>query len=117
MAGRPCSSSWSKAYFSWTCQKVRKAEGRGVWQRRRRVSLRRAELTTARGFRRSGLSCIAVADAAAAELVRAWVQCNYCGWLLTGAEDGGSMFEKYDVTRVGAPGDGGEYGVQEGELS
>lgn len=54
------------------------------------------------------------ADVEAFELAREWVQCNYCGWLATGAEDGGNMFEKYDVTRLGVPGDGGEYGVQEG---
>jgi len=56
----------------------------------------------------------ALADDAAFELAREWVQCTYCGWLATGAEDGGNLFEKYDVTKLGVPGEGGEYDVQEG---
>jgi len=55
-----------------------------------------------------------LADDAALELAREWVQCTYCGWLATGAEDGGNLFEKYDVTKLGVPGEGGEYDVQEG---
>jgi hypothetical protein len=54
------------------------------------------------------------------ELARRWIASNYCGWLATGGfakHDGpteGIMFEKHDAHKLGAPGDGGEYDVQDG---
>ncbi|KAK9711331.1 hypothetical protein K7432_007910 [Basidiobolus ranarum] len=54
------------------------------------------------------------------------INSTYCGWRLTGGEipgiltklknvtDSGKMFEKYDATRPGRPGGGGEYTVQDG---
>jgi alpha,alpha-trehalase len=47
------------------------------------------------------------------DLVYKWVLNNYCAWNETRSH-GGYMFEKYDATRVGLPGGGGEYEVQEG---
>eukprot|EP01059_Diplonema_ambulator_P021207 TRINITY_DN3524_c0_g2_i3.p1 TRINITY_DN3524_c0_g2~~TRINITY_DN3524_c0_g2_i3.p1 ORF type:complete len:612 (+),score=115.43 TRINITY_DN3524_c0_g2_i3:321-2156(+) len=43
-----------------------------------------------------------------------WIASNYCGWSLTGGAIEGLMFEKYNATHPGVPGDGGEYDVQEG---
>ncbi|RKP09962.1 glycoside hydrolase [Thamnocephalis sphaerospora] len=56
----------------------------------------------------------------AKQLAQRWINSNYCGWLATGGNGkqpgrtGGLMFEKYDASRLGIPGDGGEYEVQEG---
>jgi len=43
------------------------------------------------------------------ELARKWITSNYCGWVAKN-----SMFEKYNASRLGVPGGGGEYVVQEG---
>jgi alpha,alpha-trehalase len=50
----------------------------------------------------------------ALQLAQKWVTTNFCAWNETLARYGGLMFEKYDATRVGIPGHGGEYQVQEG---
>ncbi|KAK9767532.1 hypothetical protein K7432_002632 [Basidiobolus ranarum] len=54
------------------------------------------------------------------------INSTYCGWRLTGGEipgiltklrnvtDSGKLFEKYDATKLGIPGGGGEYTVQDG---
>ncbi|ORY08311.1 glycoside hydrolase [Basidiobolus meristosporus CBS 931.73] len=54
------------------------------------------------------------------------INSTYCGWRLTGGEipgiltkmrnvtESGKLFEKYDATRPGLPGGGGEYTVQDG---
>jgi alpha,alpha-trehalase len=42
-------------------------------------------------------------------LAERWVSTNYCGWKETGF-----MFEKYDATRIGKTGGGGEYHPQHG---
>jgi len=47
-------------------------------------------------------------------LIDRWVTSNYCGWKLTLQTQGGMMFEKYNATRVGSPGGGGEYAVDIG---
>jgi len=48
-------------------------------------------------------------SALAYELASKWIISNYCGWEKTGL-----MYEKYDVTKPGTPGGGGEYVVQDG---
>jgi len=44
----------------------------------------------------------------AQDLARKWTQTNYLAWTQY-KDEGGGMFEKYDVTRVGCPGCGGMY--------
>eukprot|EP01122_Echinamoeba_exundans_P006248 TRINITY_DN1722_c0_g2_i1.p1 TRINITY_DN1722_c0_g2~~TRINITY_DN1722_c0_g2_i1.p1 ORF type:complete len:586 (-),score=88.79 TRINITY_DN1722_c0_g2_i1:28-1785(-) len=49
------------------------------------------------------------------DLSRRWLISNYCAWEATSKNGtAGDMFEKYDATRVGLPGGGGEYQVQTG---
>jgi alpha,alpha-trehalase len=48
------------------------------------------------------------------DLSRRWLISNYCAWEATSKNGAGDMFEKYDATRVGLPGGGGEYDVQTG---
>jgi len=55
-----------------------------------------------------------VARKFAFRLTQKWITTNYCAWNSTGGVDGGIMFEKYDATRIGVPGHGGEYHVQAG---
>jgi alpha,alpha-trehalase len=43
-------------------------------------------------------------------IIQKWITTNYCSW----KNSGGYMFEKYDVTKIGKPGEGGEYQVQTG---
>jgi alpha,alpha-trehalase len=47
------------------------------------------------------------------QLANVWFTTNYCAWLQS-LPDGGLFFEKYDVTKVGSAGGGGEYKVQAG---
>jgi len=54
------------------------------------------------------------ARAFAQDLTKQWLDCNYCGWNLTGGIHGGDMFEKYNVSSMGVSGGGGEYEVQLG---
>lgn len=49
------------------------------------------------------------AGAEAIELARKWVTSNFCGWVVKD-----TMFEKYNASKIGVPGGGGEYIVQEG---
>lgn len=50
------------------------------------------------------------------KLVQLWVETNLCGFEYVNpiTNQTGVMFEKYNATRVGVPGAGGEYTVQEG---
>ncbi|ORY02114.1 glycoside hydrolase [Basidiobolus meristosporus CBS 931.73] len=62
----------------------------------------------------------------AVAIAQVFINSTYCGWRLTGGEipgvlaklpnttDSGKLFEKYDATRPGRPGGGGEYTVQDG---
>ncbi|KAI9598866.1 glycoside hydrolase [Syncephalis fuscata] len=69
-----------------------------------------------------GLNKTGVPEGAALALniAQRWISSNYCGWFVTGGDgknnskNEGTLFEKYDATRVGIPGLGGEYEVQEG---
>lgn len=49
----------------------------------------------------------------AQSLVQRWITSNWCAWNAT-SDLGGVMFEKYNAKKIGMPGDGGEYEVQEG---
>jgi alpha,alpha-trehalase len=53
------------------------------------------------------------ATAMADQLALAWFNSNYCAWEAT-LSQGGLFFEKYDVTKPGSAGGGGEYEVQAG---
>lgn len=60
-------------------------------------------------------------DSIVLEVVRKWIDSNYCGWLHTGGERNGvtgategMMYEKYNAQSPGMAGSGGEYMVQNG---
>lgn len=48
-------------------------------------------------------------DKAHRHTVQRWIHATYCGW-----RRNGTFYEKYDVTRTGQSGYGGEYQVQDG---